>query len=146
MKWSAVFLLLLPLVSGCYLKPSASNSPLQSPDGVSVTLLGQDCEDHSGADGDPISRDLGVKVRFDNRSEQPLHVSEQSIVLAVDSSHGPIRGPSDLVVRPHDSAVVQLDFTHHALCYTGHEFVIIWNDALALGDRPLRLADLSLRP
>jgi hypothetical protein len=138
--------LLLSLAAGCYMRPSATNAPLRSPEGVGVTLVGQDCEDHRGADGEPVSRDLGVKVRFDNSTDHALRIAERAIRLVIDDYTAEVKSPGVVDVKPHDSATVIMDFTHHAVCEPDREFVINWDQALSLDDRPIVVANLSFRP
>jgi hypothetical protein len=138
--------LILSFAAGCYLPPSATNAPLRSPEGVAVTLVGQDCEDHRGADSDPVSREVGVKVRFDNATDHSLRIAERAIRLVVGDYTAWVRSPGVVDVKPHDSATVVMDFTHHTLCARAREFVINWDQALSLDDRPIAVANLAFRP
>lgn len=45
------------LAGGCYLRPDALHNPTPSPEGVAIRLVGQDCEDHRGDKGEPVTRD-----------------------------------------------------------------------------------------
>lgn len=146
MKAQMYSLVALALTAGCYLRPSAVNNPKPSVEGVAVTLLGQDCEDHRGGEGGPVSRDLGVKVRLDNPTDKTLHVTEQAIRLVVDGSSSGVRWPTAVDVQPHGSATVSWDFTHHALCEPGRQFVLAWNHAFVLDEHPVALADLAFSP
>jgi hypothetical protein len=134
------------LAPACYLRPSHAANPQPSPDGVRVTLVGDDCDDHSGVDGDPISRDLGVKVQFDNPTDRMLKIDEAQIRLVVDEDRAGVHAPGEEQVAPHSTRTLALDFTHHALCSRDRSFKIAWNDALTLGDRPVALGALVFSP
>jgi len=136
----------LAMASGCYLKAGAVQNPRPSREGVAISLVGQDCEDHRAEKGDPITRDLGVKLRVDNPTDQPLRIAEQAIRLMVDGYSGGVRFPTVVEVQPHGTATVVLDFTHHALCEPERQFVVAWNDALLLGGRTVALDNLAFRP
>lgn len=138
--------LILSFAAGCYLKPSATNAPLRSPEGVAVTLVGEDCEDHRGSDGYPVSRELGVKVRFDNSTEHSLRIAERAIRLVIGDYTAFVRSPGVVDVKPHGSATLVMDFTHHTVCEPDREFVINWDEALSLDDRPIVVGNLSFRP
>jgi hypothetical protein len=146
MKAQMYGLLVLALTSGCYLRPGSVNNPRPSPEGVAVTLIGQDCEDHRGGKGDPVSRDLGIKVRVDNPTDKTLHVTEDAIRLVVDGLSSRVRSPTAVEIQPHGSATVEWDFTHHALCEPQRQFVLAWNDAFVLDDHPVAIADLAFHP
>ena len=57
-----------------------------------------------------------------------------------------MRFPTVVEVAPRGSATVVLDFSHHALCEPGRQFVVAWNDALSLGDRPVAVENLAFHP
>jgi hypothetical protein len=133
------------LSSGCYLKPGAVQNPT-SVDGVSVSLVGQDCEDHRAAKGDPVTRDLGLKVRVDNPTDKTLRITEQAIRLQVESYTGGVRLPIVVEVPPHATKTLTMDFTHHALCEPDRQFIVAWNDALALDSHPVALGNLVFHP
>jgi hypothetical protein len=139
-------LAVLGLASGCYLQPSAVNNPQPSAEGVTVRLLGQDCEDHRGSKGDPVSRELGVKVRVDNPTDATLRISEDSIRLFVEGASAAVRWPTMIEVSPHGSATLSMEFAHHALCEPDRQFVVAWNGAFALDDHRVALANLAFRP
>jgi len=134
------------LAPACYLKPSRTNNPLRSSEGVRITLVGQDCEDHRGADGDPVSRDLGVQVQFENPTDQVLHIAEGSIRLVVDDDSAAVASAGIDQVAPHSARTIVMSFTHHALCESSRQFKIAWNDALTLGDHPIAVAALTFSP
>ncbi|HEY2748353.1 MAG TPA: hypothetical protein VGL86_27205 [Polyangia bacterium] len=138
-------LIVFSLSSGCYLRPSAVHNAA-SPDGVSISLVGQDCEDHRAAKGDPVTRDLGVKLRVDNPTDKTLRISESAIRLQVESYSGGVRLPTVVEIPPHAQKTLTMDFTHHALCEPDRQFVVAWNDALALDDHPVAIGNLSFRP
>jgi hypothetical protein len=146
MKGHLSALAVLALASGCYLQPSSVKNPPPSADGVAVSLLGQDCEDHRGAKGEPVTRDLGVKVRIDNPTAQILRISEESVRLLVDNYSGGVRFPTVVEVQPHGTMILTLDFTHHALCEPDRQFVVSWNDAFVLDNRPITVANLAFHP
>ena len=70
---------LLALSSGCYMKPGVVQNPRPSVEGVAISLVGEDCEDHRAAKGDPVTRDLGVKLRVDNPTAERLRIAETQI-------------------------------------------------------------------
>jgi hypothetical protein len=146
MKSSYALALAVALASGCYLKPSATNNPLTGSDGVRVTLVGQDCEDHRGGDGDPVSRALGIKLRVENPTDKPLRIAERSIRLLVEGNSRGVRWPTVVDIQPHSAATVTMDFAHDAVCEADQQFVVAWNDALVLDQRPIKLANLAFRP
>jgi hypothetical protein len=133
------------LSSGCYLRPSAVKNA-SSPDGVTVSLVGQDCEDHRADKGDPVTRDLGVKLRVDNPTDKTLRISEQAIRLQVESYTGGVRLPTVVEVPPHQQKTLTMDFNHHALCEPDRQFVVAWNDALALDGHPVAVSNLAFHP
>ena len=134
------------LVSGgCYLRPSAVKNA-SSPDGVTVSLIGQDCEDHRAAKGDPVTRDLGVKLRVDNPTDQTLRISEAEIRLQVDSFTGGVRMPTVVEVAPHAQKTLTMDFTHHSLCEPERQFTVAWNEAVVLDHHPVALTNLVFHP
>lgn len=144
LRGTALFLLVL--ASGCYLRPGAAKNPAPSPEGVAIRLLGDDCEDHRGEKGQPVTRDLGLKVRVDNPTDRALTISEESIRLVVDDYSGGARFPSVVEVPAHGTATLKLDFTHHALCEPSRRFAVAWNNAFTLGDRPLAFENLTFSP
>jgi hypothetical protein len=137
------FLLLFLGLGGCYLRPASTNAPIHSRDGVEVALLGEDCEDHSGLEGEPVSRELGVKLRIDNLTGKQLRIRESEIRL-VDGST-PV-GAGERILKPRESAVFKLEFIHHLACYSGAPFVVEWNGAFVLEDDPLTVTSLSFKP
>lgn len=143
-QWYGV--VVLALASGCYLRAGAVKNPQPSPEGVAITLIGQDCEDHRGAKGDPVSRELGVKVRIDNPTDKMLRIAESQIRLLVEGSSGGVRWPMVVEVRPHGTVTLEMDFTHRALCEPDRHFVIAWNDALVLDDHQVAVANLEFHP
>jgi len=70
--------------AGCYLRPDAVQNPKPTREGVAISLVGEDCEDHRAAKGDPVSRDLSVKLRVDNPTDLRLRIGEHAIRLVVD--------------------------------------------------------------
>jgi hypothetical protein len=146
MKGPILLVVSATLAGGCYLKPASSNTPLRSPEGVHVTLVGQDCADHSGMDGDPISRQLGIQVSIDNPTDRVLRIHEEAIRLQVGSDSSEVLWPKSAEVKPHSSATLRWSFNHHAMCHPSRDFVVDWNGALVLEDHPLSLASLSFRP
>jgi hypothetical protein len=146
MKSVVLFAALWLAAGGCYLKPTRTNNPLQSCEGVRVTLVGQDCEDHAGGDGDPVSRELGIKVRFDNPTDQVLRIAESRIRLVVGEDAAGVKWADVEEVAPRSARTVAMDFTHHATCDSSRDFTIAWNDALALGDRPIAMTALIFSP
>jgi hypothetical protein len=146
MKSPLLGFVVLGLASGCYLTPGAVQNPQPSAEGVAVTLVGQDCEDHRGGKGDPVSRELALKVRVENPTGQMLHVAEGAIRLLVDGSTGGVRFPAVIDVQPHASATLTLEFTHHSLCEPNRQFAVAWNDALVLDSRPITVANLTFHP
>ncbi len=139
-------LVMLSLAGGCYLQPGAVKNPQPSPEGIAVKLIGQDCEDHRGGKGDPVSREMGVKLRIDNPTDKTLHIAESQIRLTVAGASASVRSPTVVEVKPRGSATLEWDFTHHALCEPNREFVIVWNDALVLDDHPIAVANLAFNP
>jgi hypothetical protein len=137
---------LLALASGCYMKAGVVQNPRPSAEGVAISLVGEDCEDHRAGKGDPVTRDLGIKLRVDNPTDRPLKIAEAAIRLLVDGYSGGVRYPTVIEVQPHGTATLVLDFTHHALCEPERQFVVAWNDALQLGDHPLTVDNLSFHP
>ncbi len=133
------------LSSGCYLQPSAVKNA-SSPDGVSVRLVGEDCEDHRASKGDPVTRDLGVKLRVDNPTDKTLRISEQAIRLQVESYTSGVLLPTVVEIPPHQGKTLTMDFSHHALCEPDRQFVVAWNDALVLDDHPVALSNLVFHP
>jgi hypothetical protein len=146
MKPAVVVTLLALLAPACYLRPSHVAAPAPTAEGVRVTLVGDDCDDHRGVDGDPVSRDLGVKVQFDNPTNETLTISEERIRLVVDGDTAGPHAPEPQAVAPHSSRQLALDFTHHALCNRDRPFTLTWNGALTLGQRPVQLAALVFSP
>jgi hypothetical protein len=144
LRWAALFALVL--ADGCYLRPGAAKNPAPSPEGVAIQLVGDDCEDHRGEKGQPVTRDLGIKVRVDNPTDQTLTVTEEMIRLVVDDDAGGARFPTVVEVPAHGTATLKLDFTHHALCEPSKRFVVAWHNAFRLGDRPLAIEELSFSP
>jgi hypothetical protein len=144
LRWMAFCV--LAICGGCYLRPGAVRNPAPSTEGIAVTLLGQDCEDHSGMKGEPVSRDLGIRVRVDNPTDRTLRVSEQTIRLLVDGDTGGVRFPAVVDVPSHGSTTLTMEFTHHALCEMSQRFVVAWDDAFRLGDRPVALENLTFTP
>lgn len=146
MKSHLYGLVFLSFASGCYLQPSAVRNPQPSPEGVAVKLLGQDCEDHRGGNGDPVRRELGLKLRIDNPTEKMLRISESRVRLTVEGTSSGVRWPMIVEVKPRGSATVQWDFTHSSLCEPSREFVIVWNDALVLDDHAIVVTSLAFNP
>jgi hypothetical protein len=136
----------LVLAPGCYLKPLHATNPPPSAEGVRVTLIGDDCADHQGTDGDPVSRDLGVKIKFDNPTDHTLRIAESAVRLIVDDDGAGVKGAGVEAVAPHSSRTIVLDFTHHKLCNSETQFKIAWNGALTLGDQPITVAALTFSP
>lgn len=146
MKTKQLSLLALGLAAGCHLQPSVVRNPAPSPEGIAVTLVGEDCEDHIGVEGDPVSRDPGVKVRIDNPTGRPLRINEDAIRLVLEHYSTGI-GPSQVVqVPPHGTATVTVDFIHHELCDSDRQFTLAWNDAFLLENHLICLADLAFLP
>jgi hypothetical protein len=142
--WLATALLGLG-AGGCYMKPATTNSPLQSAEGVRLRLVGQDCEDHVGGQGDPISRDLGVKLELDNATGEPLDFSPYAVELMVDQySIRQAREGESYRIVPGESRTFKLDFLHHSVC--DREFALRFGDALRLGGRPVQMAALQFKP
>jgi hypothetical protein len=135
----------LALLAGCYLKPSRNHVP-RSPEGVQLTLVGQDCEDHLDSDSEATTRHLAVKVRIDNPTDQLLRISGGSVRLTVDGYTAGTREGGVQEVRPHGSAIATWSFVHHALCEREREFVLRFDDALILGDRAITIATLQFHP
>jgi len=133
------------LSSGCYLRPSAVKSA-SSPDGVSISLVGQDCEDHRASKGDPVTRDLGVKLRVDNPTDKTLRITEEAIRLQIESYSSGVLTPRMVEVAPHQQKTLTLDFNHHALCEPDRQFTVAWNDAFALDDHPVAMSNLAFHP
>ncbi len=143
---NAVIVLLSLLVPACYLQPSAVHNPFASRECVLVTLVGQDCEDHRGLDGDPISRDLGIEVQFENPSDQVLRISESAIRLVVEDDWAGVKAAGEEEVAPHSVRTIVFEFTHHALCERNRDFKIAWDDALRLDNQPVAIAALTFSP
>ncbi len=140
-------LALIGLVGGCHAARSAGTTPLAEPATVRLHFVGQDCADHPGGDGDPVARDLDVRVRVDNPTDAPLHIAEESIRLFVDGLYRTgLRAPTLVTVAPRSSAVVTLAFRHHALCEPDRVFAIEWNDALVLDDAIVRADNPTFHP
>lgn len=134
------------LAGGCYLRPDALHNPTPSPEGVAIRLVGQDCEDHRGDKGEPVTRDLGLKLRVDNPTDRTLTIAEDAIRLLVDDYRGTVRFAGVVEVPAHGTATLALDFTHHALCEPSTRFAVAWDGALRLGDRALAFEDLTFSP
>ena len=146
MKTHWVGLVVLGMAAGCYLRPGAVNNPRPSPEGVAIKLIGQDCEDHRGGKGDPISREMGVKLRVDNPTDKTLHIAEAQVRMTVGGVSAGVRWPTMVEVSPRGSATLEWDFSHRALCEPDREFSIVWNDALKLDDHTVAVADLTFHP
>jgi hypothetical protein len=132
--------------SGCYLRPATSNGPMQTPDGVRVALVGEACADHTGFEGEPVSRELTVKVKIENASARPLGISPRGIELKTDEVEpiAPLDPPARVVLAPGESRVEQLHYLHRALC--NQEFQLAFARAFLLDDRPLEVASLRFTP
>jgi hypothetical protein len=142
---SVVVLAFALVGSGCYMKPAWTNNPLRSSEGVTLRVLGVDCEDHHGSDGEPTSRDLAVKVLVENPTDRVLHVSEEAISLVVDGQPGLMHWPAAAEVQPHASSKLHWSFSHQATC-DDREFAIQFAGAFQLGTAPMQMASLHLRP
>jgi hypothetical protein len=130
---------------GCYLKPAWSNSPLTTTEGVTVRLMGQDCADHLASEGEPVTRDLSVRLRVENATDRPLVIRTGAIELDVDAGRSrPLGGDAGLTVGPDGARDLTLRFLHHARC--DGAFVLQFANALLLGERPVTTAALHLRP
>jgi hypothetical protein len=131
-------------ISGCYLKPMSTSLPVQSREGVRVQLLGEDCEDHRGAEGIPISRSLSAKLRIENPTREPLRFSPESVYMSVkDWSVTPLSSGT-FEIAPGERRDVVLDFSHHSVC--NNDFKIAFGQALALGAQPIQIGDLWFNP
>jgi hypothetical protein len=146
MKKTIVLLTLSLLGSGCYLKPTWTNNPLVSSEGITLRVLGVDCEDHQGTDSEPTSRDLGIKVLVENPTDRVLKVSEEAISLMADGQPGSLRFPVVAEVQPHGSSKLRWSFTHQATCSADREFAINLAGAFQLGTAEVQMAALRVRP
>jgi hypothetical protein len=135
---------LMPL-SGCYLHAARSSPPLSSAEGVRVRLLGQDCADDMGADGEPVSRYLSVALELSNPTPQPLAFTPAAVQLSVDGDRASAREEGGRQqVPPGQTRSFQLFFVHHALCRG--DFALAFDGALHLGAQPVALAALHVTP
>ncbi len=127
-------------LAGCYLRPIATNSP-KSSEGVHVTLVGQECVDRMGSEGDPVSRSLAVKLKVDNPTTEQLRFETRRAELKVEEDiRIPIRESENVLVAPGDSREVELEYLHHSLC--AQDFAIELDKALTVGGRPVEIAAL----
>jgi len=129
---------------GCYLKPRATNNPIHSPEGVQLRVLGDDCEDHRGSDGDPVSRDLAVKLEVENPTTQTLEFAPDAVRLTADGQTLPAASGTFELVPPGQRRVFTLTFVHHALC--DRDFVLAFDQALRLAGTPVTVAALHFTP
>jgi len=134
----------LMAISGCYLKPMSASPPVQSQEGVRVELSGEDCEDHMGVEGYPISRSLSAKLRIENPARELLMFFPESVRMSVeDWSVTPLFSGTFQIV-PGQRRDVVLEFSHHSIC--DNDFKIAFGHALALGAQPVQIGDLWFNP
>ena len=131
---------------GCYLKPTSTSDALQARGAVRISLVGQDCEDHRSERGDPIARDLGVRVRVSNPTDAPLRIVESAVRLRVDDYAAAVRDPAIVDVPARSAKMVDLAFLHHALCEPERQFAIAWNDGIILADTAISVSNLTFHP
>src|SRR3954451_731100 len=115
MKGPILLVVSATLAGGCSPTPASSTTPLRSPEGVHVTLVGQNCADHSGMDGDPISRQLGIQVSIDNPTDRGLRIHEERLPLQVGADSSEVLRPKSAEVKPHSSPTLRWSFNHHAM-------------------------------
>ena len=133
------------VLEGCALMPAHTNSPLESPEGIKLSLLGEDCEDRVGSSGDPVTRTLLVKVELRNPTSEPLTITPAGIVLSVEGeSLAPVGSPDPIVLPATERRTLSLKFDHHARC--SQDFALAFARALAVGDRPVEVAALHFTP
>jgi hypothetical protein len=147
MKPALACLILSCLLSdACYLRPFRTNSPRRStPDGVTLSLVGQDCADYTGTEGVPVHRDLLLKVRLKNASPQPLTFTPSAMQLTMGAHTTPPSFPSDPIsVPPGAASTVVLKFTLRGRC--NQEFSAAFPGAFKLGSEPVAMDALTFRP
>ena len=140
-----VTVLIATLSGGCYLRPAKSTGPLTSAEGVLVVLLGQDCEDHLGAEGDPVSRDLGLKLNVENPTGHVLQLALKGVQLTVEEyTTVPMGADTIETFQPGESREVRLDFLHHSAC--GRDFALTFEHAFGFRERSVQVAALHFTP
>jgi hypothetical protein len=129
---------------GCYLKPTRTNNPLHSREGVRLRLVGLDCEDHRGSDGDPVSRDLAVRLEVSNPTAQPLDFAPDAVRLTAGDEPVAGSGGDFERVAPGATRVFTMKFVHHAYC--DRDFALAFDHAMRLAGQPVAMAVLHFTP
>jgi hypothetical protein len=112
---------------------------------VQLRLLGEDCEDHLGSDGDPVSRDLSVKLEISNPTREVLEFAPDGVRLAVDTwVVGATQGGEVYQIAPGETRTFQMRFLHHAGC--SRDFALAFDHAMRLGAQPVAMATLHFTP
>jgi len=135
--------------AGCFLKPSWTNGPVESPEGVRVRMVGHMCWDaeggHHWADA---PRELLLKLAVENTTDQLLRVDKEAVSVVVGDDHARVQptGARVLEVKPHAAETVEWTFGTHTDCHTERTFVVGLRDAMSLGDKPTAVANLEFKP